>query len=146
MLEAHLRGRAAEQPSGGIPVDVDSLGLADAVGARHGLQVVLGVPVRVEDDDGVRRGQVDAQAARPRRQQERKVRRTGRVEVLHGLQLTALALDPARSWIAISGVAVLQHRRAYHDVTHAEQPNSQGSERSLQARARKGTGERKNQP
>ena len=56
----------AEQPSGARPVDVDGLGLADAVGARHGLQVVLGVPVGVEDDDSVSRGQVDAQAARTR--------------------------------------------------------------------------------
>jgi hypothetical protein len=34
----------------GAPVDVDGLRLADAVRARHGLQVILGVPVRVEDN------------------------------------------------------------------------------------------------
>jgi hypothetical protein len=66
-------------------VDVDQRLLADAVGARHRLQVVLRVPVRVEDDDGVGCGQVDAQPARPRGQQEGKVAGVWRVEVLHGL-------------------------------------------------------------
>ena len=34
--------------------------LADAVAAVHGLEVVVRVPVRVVDDDGIRGGQVDA--------------------------------------------------------------------------------------
>lgn len=44
-------------------VDVDAVALPDAVGAVHGLQVHLGVPVRVVDDDGVGRGEVYSQAA-----------------------------------------------------------------------------------
>mmetsp|Transcript_633 Transcript_633/g.2449 ORF Transcript_633/g.2449 Transcript_633/m.2449 type:complete len:253 (-) Transcript_633:1218-1976(-) len=36
----------------------------------HGLHVLVGVPVRVVDDDRVRGGEVDAQPARARRQQE----------------------------------------------------------------------------
>eukprot|EP00967_Tisochrysis_lutea_P159177 scaffold328920_cov52-Tisochrysis_lutea.AAC.6 len=40
------------------------LGLADAMAARHGLQVVLRVPVRIEHDDSVGRCEVDADAAR----------------------------------------------------------------------------------
>ena len=67
------------------PIDVDSLCLADTVRARHGLQIVLGVPVAVKDDDRVCRRQVDTETARARRQQERKVRRPGGIEVLHGL-------------------------------------------------------------
>ena len=47
-------------PRGEEAVDVDRLRLADAVRARHGLEIVLRVPVRVEDDDGVGGGQVDA--------------------------------------------------------------------------------------
>ena len=37
------------------PEDLDGLGLADAMAARHRLHVILGVPVRVIDDHGVRR-------------------------------------------------------------------------------------------
>lgn len=48
----------------------DLFGLADAMGAVHGLQVHLRVPVRVEEDDDVGRGQVDAEAAGARRQHE----------------------------------------------------------------------------
>jgi hypothetical protein len=48
---------------GGRPyeaVDVDGILLADAVRAAHGLQVVLRVPIRVEDDHRVGGGQVVA--------------------------------------------------------------------------------------
>ena len=50
--------------------DLDSLGLPDAVRARHRLHVVLRVPVGVEDDARVGGDQVDAEAARARREQE----------------------------------------------------------------------------
>lgn len=46
--------------------------LSDAVAARHGLQVVLWVPVRVVDDARVGDGQRDALAARACGQQEHK--------------------------------------------------------------------------
>jgi len=42
------------------------------VAARHRLHVVLRVPVRVEHDDRVGGGQVDADAARARREHEEK--------------------------------------------------------------------------
>jgi hypothetical protein len=58
------------------------------------LEVVLWVPVAVEDDDGVGGGEIDAQAARPRRQQEAEVLRAGRVEVIDRV-LPQLALYSA---------------------------------------------------
>lgn len=43
----------------------------------HYLDIIVGVPVGVVDDDGVSRGQVDTQTSRPRRQQEAELLRTG---------------------------------------------------------------------
>ena len=40
-------------------------GLSDSVSAGEGLDVVVWVPVRVVDDDGVGRGQVDTQTSGP---------------------------------------------------------------------------------
>ena len=48
------------------------------------LQVVLGVPVRVEDDAGVGGGEVDAQPPRPRAQQEHEAVRVGPREPVDG--------------------------------------------------------------
>lgn len=47
--------------------------LSNPVSPGLSLQVVLRVPVRVEDDHGVSRGQVNAQASGPRGQQEAEV-------------------------------------------------------------------------
>ena len=44
------------------------------------LQVLVGIPVRVEDDDGVSRLQVESQAASPSRQQKDEVLGIGGVE------------------------------------------------------------------
>ena len=44
-------------------VDLDGLGLADAVDARHGLDVRLRVPVAVVQDHRVRSEEVDPQPA-----------------------------------------------------------------------------------
>lgn len=74
------------QHSVSLPVDVDSVFLADPVGPRHGLQVVLGIPVTVEDNHSVSSGQVDAQAACPGGQKEGKVTRAWCIEVFHCLQ------------------------------------------------------------
>ena len=52
--------------------------LPEPVGPAERLYVVVRVPVRVVYEDGVRRGQVDAQAARPRRKQEGEVLGSGR--------------------------------------------------------------------
>ena len=53
-------------------VNLDRLVLPDPVTASLRLQVVLRVPVRVVDDDGVGGRQVDAQPTRTRAQQEHK--------------------------------------------------------------------------
>ncbi len=58
------------------------------------LEVVLRVPVAVEYDDGVGGGEIDPQAARPRRKQEAEVLRAGRVEVIDCV-LAQLALYSA---------------------------------------------------
>mmetsp|Transcript_14155 Transcript_14155/g.36672 ORF Transcript_14155/g.36672 Transcript_14155/m.36672 type:complete len:348 (+) Transcript_14155:1754-2797(+) len=71
--------------AGDKAVDVHRVLLPDAVRTAHGLQVVLGVPVRVKDDDRVGGGEVDAEAARTRGEQEGKVGRALRVEVTHRL-------------------------------------------------------------
>lgn len=78
--------RKAQQQAEAMPVYVDHFGLADAVGSRHGLQVILGVPVAVKDDDRVGGRQIYAQATGPRAEQEGKVRGSRRVEMLHSLQ------------------------------------------------------------
>jgi hypothetical protein len=54
----------------------------------------LWVPVAVENDDSVGGGEIDAEAARPRRQQEAEVLRAGRVEVIDRV-LAQLALYSA---------------------------------------------------
>lgn len=46
-------------------VDMDSLSLANAIGAVHGLEVVLWVPVDVIDDDAICGNKVDAQPSCP---------------------------------------------------------------------------------
>ena len=42
--------------------------------ARHGLQVILRIPIRIEDDGGIRGRERDAHAARPSREQVREPR------------------------------------------------------------------------
>ena len=59
-------------------VDQHLVLLAQPVGPAERLYVVVRVPVRVVYEDGVRRGQVDSQAARPRRKQEGEVLGSGR--------------------------------------------------------------------
>ena len=68
--------------------------LSDTMSPGLRLKIVLRVPVRVEDDDGVGCGEVDAQTSGSRRQQETEVFRVGRVEVVHGL-LAEFTLDGA---------------------------------------------------
>lgn len=48
------------------PVDIDHVLLANAMSAGLCLEVVLGIPVRVEDDDRIGRRQVDSEPARLR--------------------------------------------------------------------------------
>jgi hypothetical protein len=58
------------------------------------LNVIVRIPVRVVDDHGVRRGQVDAEPAGPCGQQEHELLSAGRVEPVDGI-LAALARDRA---------------------------------------------------
>eukprot|EP00047_Mylnosiga_fluctuans_P024189 m.154711 g.154711 ORF g.154711 m.154711 type:complete len:714 (-) comp9794_c1_seq1:2621-4762(-) len=66
-------------------VDVYLPLLPDAVRASLRLQVVLGIPVAVEENDRVCGREVDTETARPRRQQKAEVHRIRRVEVVDGL-------------------------------------------------------------
>ena len=93
---APLDGHVAEQPLlvgllddvlldgalGDEPVDVDVPRLPDPVTPVLRLRVHRRVPVRVIEDDGVRAGEVDADAARPGRQDEDEVLLVA-VEALH---------------------------------------------------------------
>lgn len=67
------------------PVYVDLVLLSYPMCPGLRLQVVLRVPVRVEYDDGVSGGQVDAQAPCPGGQEEAEVRRPLRVEMVQRL-------------------------------------------------------------
>ena len=49
-----FRSELLERSSANESVDIDVSILSESVGAVHGLQVVCGVPVRIEDDDLVR--------------------------------------------------------------------------------------------
>mmetsp|Transcript_20639 Transcript_20639/g.79043 ORF Transcript_20639/g.79043 Transcript_20639/m.79043 type:complete len:211 (-) Transcript_20639:787-1419(-) len=66
--------------AGDQAVDLHRLRLANAVAARLRLDVILGVPVAVVDHDSVGGGQVDAEAASPRGEEEDELRRARRVE------------------------------------------------------------------
>jgi len=70
--------------------------------AAH-LQVVLGVPVRVEDDAGVGGRQVDAQPPRPRAQQEHEAVRVGLAEAVDGRLPQVPAHAPVDTLVQVSG-------------------------------------------
>ena len=55
--------------------------MASPVRSVLGLEVLVGVPVRVKYDDGVGRLQIKAETARPRGQEEDEVVRVGSVEL-----------------------------------------------------------------
>ena len=67
----------------GETVDDDGFGLPDTVGAVLGLKVLLGVPVAVEEDDGVSRRKVDAKPAGTGGEEKELVALLG-VEVIDG--------------------------------------------------------------
>ena len=66
-------------------VDVDVILLPDTVSSAHRLQVVLGVPIGVKDDDGVCGCEIDTQASSTRGQEEREIGGVVGVEVFHRL-------------------------------------------------------------
>jgi len=98
------------------PVDGHVLLLADAVAARLRLQVILRIPVAVVDDDGVGGRQVDAEAARPRAQQEHELVAVGLAVAVDGL-LALLAANAAVD--ALVGEA-LEHQVVLDDVQDAD--------------------------
>jgi hypothetical protein len=59
--------------------------LADTVGSRESLDVVVRVPIRVVDDDGVGRVQVDAETSGTRGQQEAELFGAFLVEAIDGI-------------------------------------------------------------
>lgn len=63
---------------GDKPIDLDGLVLANPVAASLRLEVILRVPVRVVDDDGIGSSQVNAQPSSTRTQQEHKAIRVFR--------------------------------------------------------------------
>jgi len=65
-----LHGARLDAPAGDEAEDEHLVRLAEPVRARQRLDVVVRVPVRVVEHDGVGGGEVDAQAARARREQE----------------------------------------------------------------------------
>ena len=66
-------------------VDTNSLGLSDSMSTTHSLQIVLGIPVRVEDDDCVSRGQIDSKSAGSCGEKETEVGRTFSIEMVQCL-------------------------------------------------------------
>ena len=93
--EVHLVRVARHQP-----VDAHELGLADAMAARLGLQVVLWVPVGIVDDDRVGGRQVDAHAARARAQQEEKGIRVRRAVAVDGSLPLVASHRPVQALVA----------------------------------------------
>ena len=53
-----------------LPVDNDLFLLTDSMGAIHGLEIVLRIPIRIIDNYNIGRHQVDAQTASFSRQHE----------------------------------------------------------------------------
>ena len=66
--------------------------LSNAVSSGLSLEVVLRVPVRVEDDNCVRCGQVHSQSPRSRREEKAKVLRTLGIKVINGI-FTRISTD-----------------------------------------------------
>mmetsp|Transcript_3158 Transcript_3158/g.7492 ORF Transcript_3158/g.7492 Transcript_3158/m.7492 type:complete len:407 (+) Transcript_3158:1050-2270(+) len=86
-LEAELLVRSLHhlrliRVAGHQPEDLHLAALPDAVRPRHGLHVILRVPIGVEDDARVRCGQVDPQAARARGEEEDECVRAGLAEAI----------------------------------------------------------------
>mmetsp|Transcript_9389 Transcript_9389/g.19079 ORF Transcript_9389/g.19079 Transcript_9389/m.19079 type:complete len:356 (-) Transcript_9389:1289-2356(-) len=83
---------------GNKPEHLDWLLLSDPVGAVHGLEVDLRVPVGVVKDDNVRGLEVDSQTTGPRGEEERELRGVifvERVHLLVPLVPVRVAVDPA---------------------------------------------------
>jgi len=87
------------------------------VRAVHGLQVLVRVPVRVEYDDRVGLLQVQAQAARPRAQQEAEDVASGAVEALeHLAALVGLGASVQAQVLDVLQVEVVLHDG--HETCH----------------------------
>lgn len=95
--------------SGDEAIDLHSLALPDPVAASLSLQVILGVPVGIEDDAGVSSSQVDAQPACPCAQEKDKAIRVGLAEAVDG-SLAQVAAHPSVD--ALIGVPAQEGKRS----------------------------------
>ncbi len=109
LLDGAARGEA---------VDDDGPLLADAVAAVLRLQVLLGVEVRVKEDDGVGAREVDALAARARRQEEHAVRgvRVEGVDLRAARRLGDAAVDAADGPAAQLAAVVLENVELHREL------------------------------
>ena len=103
LLEAELHGGAIEhvalvRGAHDQPVHLHGLGLTDAVRASQRLGVVLGVPVAVKHDDGVRGDEVDPLTARARGKKKEK----GAVLGVRGVVCVAAAAESVDGSLARS--------------------------------------------
>lgn len=105
-LKAHVGTRTFLADLGDEAVDINLLGLSDSVGSVHRLQVGLGVPrevrqqqssaqadasrferdvpVAVKEDDDVGGDEIDAETSRAGREEEGELLRVGRIVLVDG--------------------------------------------------------------
>ena len=60
----------------------NSFSLSDTMGSAHCLEIILWIPVRIEDDNGIRGGQIDAKSSCSRGQQEAEISGTLSIEMV----------------------------------------------------------------
>ena len=77
LLLRNLRDPLLDRAARYEAVDHDTIGLADTMGAAERLDVVVGVPVGVVDDDRVGGRQVDPETSSSRGEEEAKLRSIG---------------------------------------------------------------------
>ena len=124
-------------PAGDEPVHDDVFGLADAIRSVHRLRICSGIPRGVVDDDPIRGGQREPEAAHLRGEQRQRDGRRG-LESLHpGVPLVRgnLAVD-ANQVVAVGAGGGFQHiehrsRLAEHQgpVTAAREVPEQGHQK-----------------
>ena len=69
----HLCDSFLHRASGNKPIDHDFVLLSDTMRPAKSLDVIVRIPIRVVDDDGVCRGQIDTQTTGTRGQEEHKL-------------------------------------------------------------------------
>lgn len=126
LVQAELQRRLVEHlPLVSVPtqqaIDLDAFLLADPVATRLRLEVVLGVPVAVVNDDGVGGRQVDPETAGFRAQKEHEPVRIGLAKPIYS-RLSQVASDPSiQSLVRIPKVRPFIYKDAFRT---AQQPLS----------------------